>query len=74
MKEEGNLQTIKIKGSVKVKCMDCHCIGELKRIEKQVYLFPEDVLNIRSIHTQKADLKKRKYKSKGAQKLRIASQ
>ena len=71
---EDILEKIKIKGSVKVECLDCHCIGELKTVEKQVYLFPQDVLNIRSIHTQKLDLRKRKYKSIVAQNLKIASQ
>ena len=71
---EDILDKIKIQGSVKVKCLDCNCLGELKRVEKRVYLFPQDVLNIRSIHTQKVDLRKRKYKSIAAQKLKIASQ
>lgn len=41
--------------------MDCHCIGVLRQKKKKLFLLPEEVLSIRSIHTQERDLKKRLY-------------
>ena len=40
--------------------MDCHCIGVLRKVKNKVVLSPEEVPSTRSIHTQKADLKKKK--------------
>lgn len=52
-------------------CLDCHCIGVLQRKEKKVYLFPEEVLSSRSIHTQKHDLKSKTQRKKTRQLLKL---
>ena len=62
-----NDEKIKINTFQRVKCYDCECIGQLKKIGDEVILYPDEVLNIRSMETRKDDLKKSiKYKQTGA--------
>ena len=43
--------------SILNKCLDCQCFGTLRKVGDKVYLFTEEVLLTRSIHTQKEDIK-----------------
>ena len=52
--------------------MDCQCFGILKHKDGKVYLFTEEILSTRSIHTQKYDLQKKTFKKKVTEKLSLA--
>ena len=52
-----NDEKIKIKTFQRVKCYDCECIGQLKKIGDEVILYPDEVLNIRSMETRKISKK-----------------
>ena len=42
------------------KCLDCDCIGVLRKKGRDVYLSPEEILTTRCIRTRKRDLKEEK--------------
>ena len=45
-----------------MKCLDCDCVGVLRKKGRKVYLLPEEVLTTRSIHTQEYHIRKLKKK------------
>jgi len=66
---------INYKTGTRVKCLDCECIGRLKTVNKEVVLFPDEVLSTRSIETTEKDLKNpKKYKETRSKKWNIAEQ
>jgi len=70
-----NEPPLNYKTGTRVKCLDCECIGRLKTVNEEVFLFPDEVLSTRSIETTKEDLKKQKaYKETGPKKWNIAEQ
>ena len=65
----------RIKIFQKVKCLDCQCVGNLRITDKEVILFPFEVLSTRSILTQQEDLKKQiTYKETPSKKFKITEQ
>ena len=75
--EEENKTRIKLKKNVssRVECLECQCIGRLRVSGDKILLFPEKVLNTRSMTTQKDDLQKpRTYIQSALEKLRMSKQ
>jgi len=73
--EEEDKTRIKVKKDHRVECLDCQCIGRLKISGGKILLFPEKVLTIRSMTTQKEDVQKsRTYMKSALEKLKISKQ
>ena len=53
-------------------CLDCHCIGVLRKKGRKTFLLPDEVLSTRSINTQERDLKHPKYIKKVTSKMRLS--
>ena len=59
----------------RVKCLDCQCIGRIRKSGDEVFLCPDEVLTTRNIVTQKTDLQKpATYMKSALAKLRLAEQ
>ena len=74
---EENKTRIKFKKIVswRVECLECQCIGRLRVSDQKMFLFPEEILNTRSMTTQKEDLQKpRTYMQSALEKLRMSKQ
>ena len=70
-----NESRTKIKNVLRVKCLDCKCIGELRISGREILLFPKEVPETRSILTTKGDLRAPiAYKESPLKKFKISDQ
>jgi hypothetical protein len=76
IEEDNDLRdVVSLRDKTRVKCLDCQCIGRIRKSGNEVFLCPDEVLTTRNIGTQKTDLEKPvTYMKSALAKLTLAKQ